>query len=312
MRVGLDVGGTKVDAVSLDDAGHVRRRVRRATGQGDAALVASVVSALEGLAEANDVSLAAFESVGIGIPGLVEPGTAVVRHAVNLAVTELDLADALAPVLRAVVRVENDVKAAALGAHALRAERGDAGGSLGYLNLGTGVAAGIVVDGSLWSGSRGGAGEIGHLTIDPAGPRCRCGQHGCVEVFAGGGALAERWGRDAEHPVVDLFDAADAGDRAAAGIRTGMVRAVAAAVRTLVLTVDVDTVVVGGGLAALGDRLADPVRDALRAEGVSSPFIASLALAARMELLPPGSPAAALGAALVGARDNSKGPRSHG
>ena len=92
-------------------------------------------------------------------------------HAVEV---HTDLAAAVAPVLGVPVRVENDVKAAALGAASLR------GGtlSMGYLNLGTGIAAAIVTGGVLWRGARGGAGEIGHLSIDPAGPVCRCGQRG--------------------------------------------------------------------------------------------------------------------------------------
>ena len=95
------------------------------------------------------------------------------------------------------VRVENDVKAAAFGAYALR---GGSSGSMAYLNLGTGIAAGIVADGELWRGARGTAGEVGHISVDPNGPLCRCGQRGCIEAFAGGGAIAERWGRPGALP----------------------------------------------------------------------------------------------------------------
>ena len=129
-----------------------------------------------------------------------------VVHAVNLGVDELDLAAAVEPGLGVPVRVENDVKAAAFGAYALHG----GSGSMGYLNLGTGIAAGIVADGELWRGARGTAGEVGHISVDPNGPLCRCGQHGCIEAFAGGGAIAERWGRAGALPVRDVFDAADA------------------------------------------------------------------------------------------------------
>jgi predicted NBD/HSP70 family sugar kinase len=182
---------------------------------------------------------------------------------------------------------------------------------MAYLNLGTGIAAGIVADGELWRGARGTAGEVGHISIDPNGPLCRCGQHGCIEALAGGGAIAERWGRPGALPVRDVFDAADAGDPLARDLRIGLARGVAAAVRVLVLTADVDVVVLGGGVTALGPRLMADVSDELAASAETSPFMRSLHLEGRVELLPSGSPAAALGAALIGA-DRDQGVLTHG
>ena len=304
MRVGLDVGGTKTDAVVVDYEGGIAARIRLATGWGGEEIIRTVVAAVHSVAADAGTDLRSITSVGIGIPGQVDAGTGRVSHAVNLGVEELDLAAAVAPRLGVAVRVENDVKAAALGAYALRGSSRGLDlrlGSMAYLNLGTGVAAGIVVDGELWRGARGTAGEVGHISIDPAGPLCRCGQRGCVEALAGGGAVAERWGRRGPLPVLDVFNAADAGDDTARELRAGIARGVAAAVRVLVLTVDADVVVLGGGLTALGDRLRDDVSAELAASAEASPFMRSLRLDERVELLPAGSPAAALGAALIGA-----------
>jgi glucokinase len=297
MKVGLDIGGTKTDAVAVDDNGEIAGRVRLATGWGPDAVIRTVLEAVRVLGTQDAVDASSIRSVGIGIPGQVEPGTARVVHAVNLGVDELDLAAALAPHLGVPVQVENDVKAAAFGAFALHG----GSGSMAYLNLGTGIAAGIVSDGTLWRGARGTAGEVGHISVDPAGPLCRCGQHGCIEALAGGGAIAERWGRPGALPVRDVFDAADAGDPAARGLRAGLATGVAAAVRVLVLTADVDVVVLGGGVTALGDRLMADVSAELAASAEASPFMRSLQLQDRVTLLPAGSPAAALGAALIGA-----------
>jgi predicted NBD/HSP70 family sugar kinase len=312
MRVGLDVGGTKTDAVVVDPEGAILGRVRLATGFGGEAVVRTVVTAVQAVATDAALELAAIESVGIGIPGQVEAGTGRVAHAVNLGVDELDLAAAVEPAIGARVHVENDVKAAALGAYALRGSARGLDlrhGSMAYLNLGTGVAAGIVSDGELWRGARGTAGEVGHISVDPSGPLCRCGQRGCIEAFAGGGAIAERWGRPSALPVLDVFDAADAGDPLARELRAGLGRGVAAAVRVLVLTADVDVVVIGGGVTALGERLRADVAAELAASAQASPFMRSLWLDERVELLPPGSPAAALGAALIGA---SRDPEPEG
>ena len=308
MRAGLDIGGTKTDAVAVDSAGEIVARVRLATGWGADAVVRTVLEAVRLLGDEVDE---AIDSVGIGIPGQVEPGTARVVHAVNLGVEELDLAAAVEPALGAPVRVENDVNAAAFGAFALRSVGAHGSRSMAYLNLGTGIAAGIVADGELWRGARGTAGEVGHISIDPNGPLCRCGQHGCIEALAGGGAIAERWGRPGALPVRDVFDAADSGDLLAHELRVGLARGVAAAVRVLVLTADVDVVVLGGGVTALGPRLMADVSDELAASAAASPFMRSLHLEGRVELLPAGSPAAALGAALIGA-DRDQGALTHG
>jgi len=206
------------------------------------------------------------------------------------------------------VRTENDVKAAAVGAAALHGRPG----TTAYLNLGTGVAAGVVTDGRLWRGARGTAGEVGHIVVDPSGPACRCGQSGCIEMYVGGGAVARRWGRDAAHPVRDVFDAADAGDAAAIDIRDGFVFGVASALRVIALTVDPESTVLGGGVTALGDRMLTRVMAELERGALASPFLRSLELPSRVSVLPTGSPVAALGAALIGAASHEQEYPAHG
>ncbi|GAA1688380.1 ROK family protein [Microbacterium sediminicola] len=297
MRLGLDVGGTKTDAVAVGEADEILARVRTATGWGPDAVVDTVVQAVHSLLSEGRFTLEKVASIGIGIPGQVDAATGRVTHAVNLGVAELDLAGAVRRALGAEVRVENDVKAAAVGAaRALGAVETTA-----FLNLGTGIAAGVVTDRGLWRGARGAAGEIGHLSVDPAGPTCRCGQSGCIEALAGGGAVAQRWGRPGALPIRDIFDAADAGNSDARELRVGIARGVAAAVRVLVLTADVETVVLGGGISALGERLRGDVVAELERSAAASAFLSSLDLAARVQLLAPGVPAAALGAAIIGA-----------
>ncbi|WP_208526518.1 MULTISPECIES: ROK family protein [unclassified Microbacterium] len=308
IRVGLDVGGTKIDAVAVDATGEIIGRHRRPTGWGEEAVVESIVASVAALADEAGLPISRIGSVGIGIPGLVDAEAGRVVHAVNLGVESLDLADRAERALGVPFRVENDVKAAALGAAVLSRVTG----SMAYLNLGTGVAAGIVLDGRIWRGARGTAGEVGHISVDPHGRLCGCGQRGCVETLCGGGALAKAWGRPGALPIRDIFDAADAGDPLASALRDDLYHGAAAAVRVLVLSADVETVIIGGGLTALGDRLENGVRAALHAGAEASPFMRSLRLDERIELLPAGSPAAAFGAALVGASITEKEIVPHG
>jgi glucokinase len=184
LRVGLDIGGTKAHAVAVDENGAVVQQLRLPTGFGADAVLGTAIAAVTQLAALADRSASDFLSIGVGIPGAVDSDTGRVAHAVNLGLENLELGRGLNEQFGIPVRVENDVNAAAFGAyHLLSRQRAgtvqrSGADSMAYLNLGTGLAAGLVLDGRLWRGSRGTAGEIGHIPVDPNGPLCTCGQSG--------------------------------------------------------------------------------------------------------------------------------------
>ena len=297
MKIGLDIGGTKTAAVLLDDSGTVTHELVLPTGYGPDEVMATAQNAVEQLASLAGITPAALESIGVGIPGVVDPATGMVSHAVNLGLHGFDLGRDLANRTGTRVEVENDVNAAALGAFHEIADPTVA--SMAYLNLGTGLAAGLVLNGALWRGSRGTAGEIGHIPVDPTGPVCACGQRGCLELSASGSAVAREWPSDHPRPLEALFEAAASGNARAIEVQAHLVENIAAAVRVLVLTVDVDAVVIGGGMSALGDPLLAAVRSVLEEWAATSPFLNSLQLPSRVRLTPSLFPAAAVGAALV-------------
>lgn len=292
MRLGVDIGGTKTDVVAVAD-GQITARRRVASGHGSDAVIASTVEAVDAVLVDAGVAMADVEAVGVGIPGTVVDG--VVTYALNLGIDRLDLAGALGDAWGRRPAVDNDVNVAALGAWSLRGSEG----SLAYLNLGTGLAAGLILDGRLWRGARGAAGEIGHVSIDPVGPVDADGMPGSIETYASGSGIVRQWGVPGA-AARDVLDAAAAGDARAEEIRRRLFLGLASAVRVLVLTFDVDTVVVGGGLAAY-DGLLDGASDVFDAWGRSSAFLASLDLAGRVSLVDADLPVAALGAAGLGA-----------
>jgi len=298
LRVGIDIGGTKTDAVAIHADGRIAQQLRLPTGFGPAAVLETAVTAVTQLAALCETTIEGFTSIGIGIPGAVDNGTGRVTHAVNLGLDGLDLGAELSARLGRPVRIENDVNAAAIGAFHLLEK--DPSHSMAYLNLGTGLAAGLVLGGELWRGSRGTAGEIGHIPVDPNGPECPCGQRGCLEMVASGSAIARQWPTDDARPARALFAAAESGDPRAMEVKRRFVENVAAAVRVLVLTVDVDSVVIGGGLSSLGPSLLHDIVVVLEGWEYASPFLASIELSRRMQLVPADFPAAAVGAALVG------------
>jgi predicted NBD/HSP70 family sugar kinase len=182
---------------------------------------------------------------------------------------------------------------------------------LAYLSIGTGLAAGIVLNGVLRRGPHNAAGEIGHIPVDPAGPACACGQRGCLEVLVSGSAIDARWpshpdaasgidsGSGTKHPAQALFDAAAAGDPRAVVIRDEVAGYLASAVRLLALTVDVDLFVLGGGVSEVGEPLRQAIATALDRQAEGSAFLRGLNLSAKVSLIPRDQPIAAIGAALL-------------
>ncbi|HEY0118807.1 MAG TPA: ROK family protein [Cellulomonas sp.] len=301
--VGLDIGGSKVLGVLVGPDGQVTTSVRLPSRRGGAAIAGSAVEATRALADEAGMDVASLAGVGIGLPGIVDPLRGEVAHAVNLGVGEtVPLAGLVAAGLGDLpVHLENDLNCAALGVAHLS---GRPGADLAFLALGTGLAAGLLLDGTLRRGAHRAAGEIGHLVYIPDGRPCPCGQRGCLERYASGSALAAQWPTSEGVPAPQaLFDAADAGDATATAVRDEFVRAVAAAVRLLVLTCDVGLVVLGGGVSELGERLGDRVRAQLAAEAKASEFLASIGMAQRVALAPAGVPVGAVGAALLGRRE---------
>src|SRR5262249_56350100 len=132
---------------------------------------------------------------------------------------------------------------------------------------------------------RGAAGEIGHVPVDPGGAWCQCGQRGCLETIASGSGLAAAWPSDDVPPAQAVLAAVDAGDPRAREVRDAFAAGVAEAVRLLSLAVDPDVVVLGGGVAHLGEPLRGVVADALAVQAQSSAFLTSLDLAARVRVV---------------------------
>lgn len=236
----------------------------------------------------------AVDAVGIGVPGIVTGGQ--VTHAVNLGLggRPLDLAAAAAELTAAPVLVENDVKAAAWGASRWLRDASATGRDLALLNVGTGLAAGLVLDGVLRRGSRGLAGEIGHLVIDRSGPPCPCGKRGCLELYASGGGLARRWTGSAG----ELMAAAELGDTLAQVVRDDLVAGLVQAVRILVQATDVAEVVLTGGVVTSTPALQEALLAALRDHGGSG-FEQALGVHERVRWLPEDYPAGSVGAALL-------------
>lgn len=289
-RIGLDIGGTKTEAVVVAQ-GRVVARSRVATAPGRRGVLKSVAQALNEL----DADYRASAAVGLGVPGVIDRRSGTVRHAVNLGIADepFPLATEVAEIVGSPVMLENDLNAAAWGAHVVSGTN-----DLAYLSLGTGIAAGLVLDGVLRRGAYGLAGEVGHIPHDTARGECGCGQRGCLELSTSGLALQTMWPH-ADPPLPAVLAAADRGDATAVAVRRTFLDGLADAIRILALTVDPAVIMLGGGVARIGAPLLSALATAMREQAAESEFVASLNLASRLELAPTEVPLGALGAAMI-------------
>ncbi len=279
LRGGIDLGGTKIQTAIVDGDGKVLGEARHPTptSGGPADVAREMEDALREAASAAGVRPEQLEGVGVGSPGDADGKTGVVSRARNLPGWEgsFPLGDTLSKALGAEVRVGNDVQVAIEGEYHLGAGRPY--DSLLGVWWGTGVGGGIVLDGKPWLG-RGAAGEIGHMVVKRGGARCPCGRKGCMEAYAGRAAMeAEARRRHDEGVKTDLFKlmhkhererltsgiwerALDHGDHLAEELIDRAIEALGTGVASAVNLLDVEAVVLGGGLGErLGERYTEPL-----------------------------------------------------
>jgi glucokinase len=324
LTVGIDLGGTKATMVVTD---RTDRLLHEETLPTDRARVADqVVQLVERATAAFPPGRDGIEGVGIAAPGHVDAHHGVVRLAVNLDGAEIPLARIVGEATGLPCVVEHDARAAAAWL-----VRRDGTRDLAYLSVGTGISAGLVIDGRLLRGAVGLAGEIGHTVADPNGPICTCGLRGCLEAVAAGPAIArqaqdrqaqDRQAQDRQAQArreIDstdgipaagtaqavfgtaqaVFEAAAEGDPIARGVVDDVAGHLGRAIRALVLGFGVSRVVIGGGVAGAGEHLLGPLLAAIERERSESPLVETAFSATTIELLPPAEKAGARGAAAL-------------
>lgn len=264
--VGVDVGGTKVFSVLVDGEGREHGSDRRPSGFGSAEVLDAISGSIESVMDTT--SNLPLGGIGVGIPGQVDSRTGVVSHAVNLGIDTLNLSADLSKKFGVPVSVLNDVNATALGLTSLYPEAD----SLMYVNFGTGLAAGIVVSGELWAGSRNLAGELGHLVVDRQGTLCRCGQRGCVETLSSASGMSQ-WLADQGHPLESFDDVEGLSPELQSALVERFMVGFSHALTIVGLAIDPDVVCVGGGTLQVVRRTGYEPLSATQAHGHAPKFL---------------------------------------
>jgi glucokinase len=276
-RGGIDLGGTKIEAIVVDADNQVLGQARRPTPTegGPEDVAKQMAETMTEAAAAAKLETAALKGVGVGSPGSVDEASGTVSQARNLPGWNgtFELAKTLGDHLGAPVKIGNDVQVAIRAEHELGA--GKPYDSLLGVWWGTGVGGGVIINNQLWLG-RGSAGEIGHMVIKRDGALCPCGRRGCVEAYAGRAAMEAKARRDHDEGAkTDLFKimkhrgrvrltsavwahALEAQDPLATELIERAVEALGAGIASAVNLLDIEAVVIGGGL---GVRFGQPMTD---------------------------------------------------
>lgn len=273
VAVGIDVGARHV-AVAVGDLSHrvlAERWVDLPWGHGSERGMHEAVALVDRLLAESGVARDDVIGVGMGLPAPISgPGGLVASSNILPGWAGMAVAEDMTDRLGLPVAVDNDANLGAL-AEAIWGAGADCD-QLAYIKVATGIGAGLLHDGRLFRGTSGTAGEIGHTTVAEDGPVCRCGNRGCLELYAGGSALLAAVGTS--HPEVDrlerLIALAGEGDPACSRVITDAGRHIGVAMANLVNLLNPRRIVVGGELSRAGETLLEPMRTAVRRSAVRS------------------------------------------
>ncbi len=280
IAAGVDLGGTKILSIVATAEGRVLAEDRRPTlaADGPEAVIERIVASLRKAIDDAGVTTDAIAGAGISAPGPCDPARGVVVDAPNLpGWRNIELARIVSEQLGAPTVLEHDAAAACYGEYRYGAGRGHR--HIVYATLGTGIGGGIIIDGRIYGGASGAAGEIGHIIVDPDGPDCNCGSRGCVEAFASGVAIARDTavataagrspllaelaaGREPDAEMV--LTAAQQGDETAREILQRAGRYLGLGLVGVLNSFSPQLLILGGGLVNLGDLYLEPAMQAIR------------------------------------------------
>ena len=255
-RLGLDVGGTNLRLGVFSDLALVEETRFQANysaickqyppAQAWQTILQVTAEAIQPLLD----KYTGIAAIGIGFPGFIDPNSGVLAQSPNLpGLREVNLGHDLSGLLGVNVRVENDANAAAYGEYC---QLGQPAGGLLYVGLGTGVGAGLVVNGQVWAGHHGYALEAGHIIVVPEGRLCGCGNHGCVEQYASATGISQAYAdlTGQTRTARDIAQAADSGDIDAQTVYADAGSKLAQMLASVLKVVDVENVLIGGGVVA--------------------------------------------------------------
>jgi len=309
--VGVDIGGTEIKAGLVSEKAEIILKKSISTPKNaDYTILAKSIAELV-YTIISDVTMAEVKSIGIGSPGSVDSKRGIVTYANNINLMNAPLLKEIRKYIDKEIYIDNDASCAALGEYF--ALNDDSVKDFIVVTLGTGVGSGIIMDGKIFSGHNGAAGELGHMVLFSGGEQCTCGRRGCWEAYASANALIRDTRRASKanpdsllNKLIELnggnvsgkipWDALDAGDKTAKEVTDKYIFYVAEGIVNVINSFRPQVVAIGGGVSNQGERLLKPIREIVNKYSYGSEFIKP----PKIVIAKYGNDAGILGAAFLG------------
>lgn len=271
--IGIDLGGTKIKGIISDKLGNilVEETVQTMAQDGENAVLDRMISVIDKLIAKSNMEVKAIKAIGIGSPGPLDAKKGVIYYSPNLPFKNFHLTDSIIKRYSIPTYLDNDANVAAIGEYIFGAGRGTR--NMIYVTVSTGVGGGAILNGSIYRGNTSNALEIGHMTLKKDGPKCNCGNYGCLEALASGTAI----GKQAKQAVIndevtslksykeitalEVFKEARNGDNVAIRILDESLTYLGIGVANLIETFDPEMIVIGGGVSKGGQIVFDKVKE---------------------------------------------------
>jgi len=284
--IGIDLGGTKILTAVADDNGEIIARVKLATETelGQERIKKNIFKSIYKVLEKTDIKIEKIKSIGIGSPGPLNVEKGIIYESANLPIKNMEIVDLIEKETGINTYLQNDANTAALGEKVFGV--GKEADDLLYITISTGVGGGIIINGKIYYGHTGNAGEIGHMTVDPTGPKCGCGNYGCLESFSSGTAiknmakkaiendestLIKKLAKDQKLSAKLVAKAAAKGDQKALDIFAKAGYYLGIGIANLVNIFNPEMIILGGGVLKAKEYFLDRAKEEFKKRALKAP-----------------------------------------
>ena len=285
--IGIDIGGTNITVALIAEKGEIVRKIRFPTRakEGKSKTIKRIIKALDVVIR--DLRLNSIEGIGIGAAGDIDQNRGIIRFSPNLSWKNVPIVRLIKKEFKMKVILDNDANAAAWATYILEIRRKVK--NLLCVTLGTGVGGGLILNGKIYHGASGSAGEIGHITLNPQGQRCKCGNYGCLETYIGSNYIVEKAIREIKKGEKSLIEkiagrnlkaitsetiqaAALKGDKLAKRIWKEAGEHLGIALSGVINLLNPGIIVFGGGVAKAGELIFTPMKAEIKKRTFRIPF----------------------------------------
>lgn len=274
--IGIDLGGTKINGALADLEGNVisQHIIPTNASEGEEKVLNRIFQVIEKVLTDASKTSEDIKAIGIGSPGPLDAKKGIIISTPNLPFDNFELIKPIKQKFNIPTYLDNDANVAAIGEHIFGAGKGT--DNMVFITVSTGVGGGAIINGKIYRGNTCNALEIGHTTIEKDGPRCNCGNYGCVEALASGTAIGKRANEAVERgeetslknykelTSYEVFKEAKQGDKVASGILDSCLNYLGICVANIIATFDPEMVIIGGGVSHGGNIVFDKVREVVK------------------------------------------------